>query len=73
LTGIPASQHALLAEEELRARFPQEIADLDDAQEAVEILRETLKPANLAVEAELIASGTPVAEPTAPAPAKAWA
>jgi hypothetical protein len=41
---------------------------------AVEILRETLKPANLAVEAELIASGTPVAEPAAaPAPAKAWA
>jgi hypothetical protein len=58
----------------LRARFPQEIADLDDAQEAVEILRETLKPANLAVEAELIASGTPVAEPVAePAPTKAWA
>jgi hypothetical protein len=46
---------------------------INEAQQAVEIVRLALKTTQQAVESELRASGTSVVEPTAPVPQKAWA
>lgn len=74
LSGLPNSTHAHLIEEELKAKYPQEIQDLDDAATAVELMRETLKPVSLAVENELRAINAPVSEPAVPTePAPTWA
>jgi hypothetical protein len=74
LSGIPQSQRDLMYEAELADKFPAEVAGIAEANEAAEIVRTALKTANKAVENELIASGSTVAEPAAPpAPAKAWA
>jgi TRAP-type C4-dicarboxylate transport system substrate-binding protein len=61
-------------EAELADKFPAEVAGIAAANEAAEIVRTALKTANKAVANELLASGTTIAEPAAPAePAKAWA
>jgi hypothetical protein len=74
LSGLPDSTHRNLIEEELKARYPQEIADLDDAAVALEVVRETLKPVTLAVENELRSVNAPVSEPAAAVePAATWA
>jgi hypothetical protein len=44
-----------------------------EAAEAAELVRETLKVARIAVEAELLAVGQSIVESEAPEPAPAWA
>lgn len=73
LSGLPENLHADLIEETMRAKFPQDMTDLADAQEAIELLQETLKPATKAVQNELRAAGAPLSEPSEPEPAKPWA
>jgi hypothetical protein len=73
--------HSRLYEEELAAKFPAEVEGADEALNAAEIVRETLNTTRLAVEAELIASGTTeliasgttVSELAEPAPTTEWA
>lgn len=73
ISGLPQSQYDLLREAELAQKFPDVIAGTADAMEGVEIVLLALKTARRAVEAELQAAGSTVAEPAIPAPAKAWA
>ena len=73
LSGVPELLHSRLYEEELAAKFPAEVEGADEALNAAEIVRETLNTTRLAVEAELIASGTTVSELAEPAPTKEWA
>jgi hypothetical protein len=72
-SNMPDSTLAELRQEQINARFPQEIAGLDEATQAVEVTRLALKTAERAVSAELIQSGTTVAEPSAPSEVKPWA
>lgn len=74
VTGLPASQFEQLEQAEIQRRFPQETSDINDAREAVEATKLTLRSARVLIENELRASGGTIAEPAAPAaPQKAWA
>jgi hypothetical protein len=74
ISDIPQSQADLLYQQALAVKFPNEIAGIIEAKEAAEIVATALKTAGNAVENELIASGTTIAEPAAPAePQKSWA
>ena len=72
LSGVPELLHSRLYEEELAAKLSAEVEGADEALNAAEIVRETLNTTRLAVEAELIASGTTVSELAEPAPTKEW-
>lgn len=72
LSGLPAALHRRLYEEDLHAKYPAEVEGADEAIEAAALVRETSKVARLAVEAELLAAGTTVAEPAEAGPSVKW-
>jgi hypothetical protein len=72
-SGIPDSTLAELRREQVAARFPEEVANIEEAEQAIEIARGVLKTTELAVSNELVQSGTTVAEPAAPSESKPWA
>jgi hypothetical protein len=73
VSGLPQSTLAQLKEEEIAAKFPDIVNGHAKASEAIELVRQALKTATRAVEAELIASGTTVSEPAPPSEVKSWA
>lgn len=72
--GLAQSHFDLLYEDEIKNKFPGDIQDIANTGEGIQAAITAQKAARLAVENELIQSGTTVAEPAAPAePKKAWA
>ena len=72
-SGLAATVHEQLIEQELLQKHPDEIFGSQQAAEGVEVVEVALKAAKAAVEAELTAVGEPLVEQSAPEPVKAWA
>jgi hypothetical protein len=72
LSGISPIQKQVIIDETLREFYPKELAGIDEAKRAMEIVNTTIETATIALENELRQSGAQIEQAPPPQESKPW-